>query len=298
MRLAEIVLIKEGGYALKDAGVGRVKKEDIPATVQLVSQITGIPAEDLHPLGSVGKMPDSGDIDLGVDVNKFNPEEIHQKMCNELGDDMCTYNKGTKVASYGFPIAGDPEKGLVQVDLMYVDNPSWATFSYHSPGMDSKYKGAIRAMLLMGVAATYEEPGTDHFEYDPTSGDLIIRAGRTLDLNSGMRRIFQFRPKSKKGDKYLKSMKTISLSDFKEMFPDVEVSGDEITIDDPKKVLTILFGGKVAPKDVHTAEQVIDLIKDRFDEERQDAIFKKAADRARSAVGKMDIPPEMMEYLQ
>lgn len=297
MKLTDIV-IKEGGYALKDAGVGRIKREDIPATVQLVSQITGIPTEDLHPLGSVGKMPDSGDIDLGVETGKYDPEEVHQRMCAELGEDLCTYNKGTKVASYAFPIAGDKSKGLVQVDLMYVDNPQWATFSYHSPGADSQYKGAIRAMLLMGVAATYQEPGTDHFEFDPNTGEIIIRAGRTLDLNKGLRRIFQYRPKDKKGTKYLKTMKTITPAEFKEMFPDVEVHGDEIVIDDPKKILTILFGPGVKPKDVHTAEQTIALIKDKFDEERQAAIFQKAAERARSVVDKMDIPPEMMEYLR
>ena len=297
MRLAEIV-VREGGAALKSAGVTRVKREDIPATVQLVSQMSGIPAEDLQPLGSVGKTPDSGDIDLAVDINKYDAEDIHKQMCAQLGEDYCVYNKGTKVASYAFPIAGDESKGLVQVDLMFVPNPHWAKFSYHSPGGDSQYKGAVRTMLLMGVAASYQEPGTDHFEFDPNTGDILIRAGRTLDLNSGLRRIFQYRPKDKKGVKYLKTMKTIPVSEFKSMFPDIEVHGDEITIDDPTKVLTILFGKGVKPKDVNTAEQVLELIKDKFDEERQDVIFKKAADRARSVVGRMDLPPEMMEHLQ
>lgn len=297
MRLTEII-VKEGGNQLKDAGVTRVKREDIPATVQLVSQISGIPVEDLHPLGSVGKTPDSGDIDLGVDLNKYDAEAIHTKMCGEVGEERCFYNKGTKVASYAFPIAGDESKGLVQIDLMYTPNPQYATFSYHSAGTDSQYKGAVRAMLLMGVAATYNEPGTDHFEFDPNTGEILIRAGRTLDLNSGLRRIFQYRPKDKKGERYLKTMKTITPEQFKEMFPDVEIDGNNITIDDPKKILTILFGKDVKPKDVHTAEQVLELIKDKFDETRQDEIFKKAASRARSVVGKMDLPPEMMEHLQ
>lgn len=299
MRLVNIV-IKEGGNALKGVGVERIQREDIPATVQLVSQITGIPTEDLHPLGSVGKSPDSGDIDLGIDQNKYNPEDVHKRMCAELGEEMCTYNKGTNIASYAFPIAGDQSKGLVQVDLMYTSNPKWATFSYHSPGTDSQYKGVVRTLLLVGVASTYHETGTDHFEFDPTSGDLIVRAGRTLDLNKGLRRIFQYRPKDKKGERYLKSMKTIPIDKFKEMFPDVEVRGDDIVIDDPNKVLTVLFGKDVKPKDVSTTEQVIALIKDKFDEERQAQIFQKTANRAKRAgagSGKMKLPPEIEEYL-
>lgn len=296
MKLTEIV-VNEGGAALKTAGVQRINREDIPATVQYVSQISGIPVENLHPLGSVGKTPNSGDIDLGVDANQYNPEEIHKRMCGELGEDSCTFNKGTKVASYAIPIAGDPTNGLVQVDLMYTPNPEWATFAYHSPGATSEYKGAVRTMLLMGVAASYQEPGTDHFEYDPTSGDLIIRAGRTLDLNAGLRRIFQFRPKSKKTDQYLKTMKTISVNDFKNMFPDVEVHGDNVIIDNPIEVLTILFGKGVKPKDVGTAEQVIKLIKTKFSKERQEQIFRKAAERARSVRDKMNLPPEILEYM-
>lgn len=296
MRLTEIV-VKEGGLALRDAGIQRIKREDIPATVQLVSQITGIPVEDLHPLGSVGKTPDSGDIDLGVDANKYDAEELHKRMCAEVGEERCVYNKGTKVASYAFPIAGDESKGLVQVDLMYTPNPQWATFSYHSAGQDSKYKGAVRSLLLMGVAATYQEPGTDHFDFDPNTGEILIRAGRTLDLNKGLRRIFQYRPKSKKGDKYLKTMKTITIDEFKDMFPDIEVRGEDVVIDDPNKVLLVLFGKGVKPKDVSTAEQVIELIKSKFDEERQEQIFRKAAERARSVADKIDLPPEIMEHV-
>lgn len=298
MKLTEVkTFIKEGGYALKDVGVQRIRRDDIPATVHHVSKITGIPVDDLHPLGSVGKTEDSGDIDLGVDATEYDAEAIHSRLCDELGDDYCSYNKGTKVASYAFPIAGDVSKGLVQVDLMYTPNPTWAKFAYHSPGTTSQYKGAVRALLLMGVAATFHEPGTDYFEYDPETGDLIIRAGRTLDLNSGLRRIFQFRPKSKKGDRYLKTLKTISVAELKSMFPDIDVHGDEVIIDDPIKVLTILFGEGVTPKHVNTAEQVLALIKDRFSAERQEQIFRKVADRAQSVRDKMELPEEIKQYL-
>lgn len=279
------------------ADVERVNRDDIPATIHYISKISGIPLEDFFPLGSTGKKADSGDIDLGVDANKHSAEDVHVNLCAELGEDKCKHFSGLKMSSYAIPIAGDPSKGLVQVDLMFSKNPEWLKFSYHSPGEQSKYKGAIRALLLMGVASTYEEQGTDHYEYNPETGELMIRAGRTLDMNKGLRRIFQYRPMSKKGDRYLKTLKTISVEEFKQMFPDIEVHGDEVTIDDPRKVLTMLFGKNVRPRDVNTAEDVIDLIKKTFNEEEQIRIFKKTANRARSVAKKMNIPPEIAEYI-
>lgn len=298
MKISEVVKLKEGGYALKNTGVTRIKREDIPATVQHVSQVSGIPIEDLHPLGSVGKTPDSGDIDLAVDSSKYDGQKIHDHLIKQLGEENGTYNKGTKVASYAFPIANDQSKGLVQVDLMFTANTDWAKFSYHSPGTESKYKGAIRNILLMGVASSYAEEGTDYFEYDPTTGDLMIRAGRTMDMNVGLRRIFQHRPKKKRGEGYLKSMKTITPQEFKELFPDVEIHGNDIVIDDPDKVLMMLFGKKVKPSQVSTAEQIIDLIKDTFSEDRTEEIFSKTAQRLYSIKDKMDIPPELAEYME
>lgn len=297
MKLANII-VKEGGFALKSVGVRRINRDDIPATIHYVSQISGIPIESFHPLGSVGKTPTSGDIDLAISTKEFNPKKIHQRMIDMLGEDNCTYQAGTKVASYAVPIAGDVTNNLVQVDFMYVDNPEYAKFSYHSPGTDSRYKGAVRTMLLMGVAASYSEPGTDYFEFDPETGELIVRAGRTLDLNSGLRRIFQYRPKDKKGTRYLKNMKTITPQEFKQLFPDVEIRGDEVIVDNPSEILTILFGRGVTARDVNTAEQVIELIKSKFNKQKQQLIFQKAAERAQSVVNKMELPPEIMEYMK
>lgn len=294
MKLDEIAP-KKGGYALSDVGVQRIKKADIPSTIKYVSKISGIPVKYLNKLGSTGKTATSGDIDLAVDENVYVPEEMHKKMAAELGDERCTYNRGTKVASYAIPIRGDEKNGLVQVDFMYTMNTEWAQFSYFSAGENSKYKGAIRAILLTAVAACIQEKGTDHFEYDPESKELIIRAGRTVDLGQGLRRIFQHRPKRKDGKGYLKTMKSIDVDDFKQMFPDVEVRGGQVIIDDPQKVITILFGSGVKPSDVESAEQVIQLIKKKFNDEKQAEIFQKATKRAHSVKGKMRIPPEMSE---
>lgn len=295
MKLTNIASLREGGNALKSANVQRITREDIPETIRYVSKISGIPVNDLTPLGSVGKQPTSGDIDLAVDINSYDAEDVHAKMVPAIGADRSVINRGTKINSYAVPIRGDEQNGLVQVDLMFTKNVNWSNFAYHSPGEQSKYKGVVRGLLLSNTAATYEQPGEDHFEFDPVSGELIVRAGRTLDLSTGMRRIFQFRPKKKSGEGYLSRMKSISLEEFKNMFPDVEIQGTDVIIDDPKKVTAILFGSDVRPKDVSTAEQVIRLIKQRFSESRQQTIFRNVA---RNLGNTVKLPPEIEEYVK
>lgn len=291
MKMEEITYLKEGGYALKSANVTRIVKSDIPATIKYVSEVSGIPLKDLEPLGSVGKTDTSGDVDLAVDITKYNPTTIHNKLTETLGDGKTVYNKATQIGSYAIPIGGKGDK-TVQVDLMYVSNVDWARFAYYSAGNDSKYKGAVRTILMMGVAAALNEPGFDHFEYD--NEELIIRAGRTLDLSKGLRRIFQHRPKKVGGKGYIKSMKTIPVDEFKRMFPDVKIKGGDVIIDNPETVVQSLFGVGTKVSDVRTAEQVLDLIKKKFNKQQQDRILSIAKSRASGVEGKMLLPKELM----
>jgi hypothetical protein len=87
----------------------------------------------------------------------------------------------------------------------------------------------------------------------------------------------------------------MSIDDFKDRYPDIEVRGGQITVDDPEKVLKVLFGSGVTPKDVASAEQVLQLIKKKFDQETQEKIFKFARSRAKSVKGKMRLPKELMD---
>ena len=93
----KLVQLFEGGKVLKSVGVGRINKEDVPATIQYVSKLAGIPNEDIHPLGSTGKSVSSGDIDLAIDVTKYDPQQLHDKMASMVGSDKASFNKGTKV---------------------------------------------------------------------------------------------------------------------------------------------------------------------------------------------------------
>lgn len=271
MKLSDLF---EGGGAMKGMNVERIKREDVPPTVQYVSKLAGIPVKDLHPLGSTGKNPTSGDIDLGIDINKYDPEELHKRMLAKLGNQRATFNKGIKVGSYAVEIAGDKSKGFVQVDFMYVPDTKWASFSYHSAGEKSKYKGVVRTILLRSVASALDEKGTDMFVYDAKSNDLMIRVGRTMDMNTGLRRIIQLRPKKKSGEGYLSTMKTVSMDELEAAYPGLYADvGEFATITNPKDALKVMFGFSVDPSEVETAEQLVELIK-KLPSERKTRVMK------------------------
>jgi len=58
-----------------------------------------------------------------------------------------------------------------------------------------------------------------------------------------------------------------------------------------------MFGDySLTPADVGTAEQVLNLIRQTFRKERQQAIFEKAATRVTK--GKFVLPPEIQAYVK
>lgn len=324
MKLREIRLV-EGGNALASAGVTRIDKKFVPSTIELFSRLSGIPKRDLHPLGTTGKNATSGDIDLGIDMAKYPPEDVHTRLMTRLGNDSHSYNHGLKIHSYAIPIVKRVGEelvevgGKVQVDLLFTPHVDWAKFAMHSESMSdaqTSYKGAIRTILLKSVASMYTEEGIDKMMFDPVTGELIIRIGRTFDLTHGLRRIFQFRPERKRGDKatspYVKTMRTVhtieelhdALEKLKQRHPahfkniDLDVADHEIIINDPAKVLKMIFpGAAVSPEQVRTAEQILDLISQRFDPEMQERILTKAKDGLESVAGQMRTP-EIDAYLE
>ena len=324
MKLREIVIV-EGGNALASAGAGRIDKKYIPSTVDFVSQLSGIPKHDLHKMGSTGKNPHSGDIDLGIDSSKYQPDHVHKRMMTRLGNEDHVFNHGTKIYSYAIPVVKKVNDefvevgGKVQVDLVFTPNIDWAKFPYHSEGTtgsQTSYKGAVRTILLKAVASVYHEPGIDMMAFDPQTEELVIRVGRTFDLNHGLRRIFQYRPERKNQtmgkSPYVKTMKTVhtieelhdALEGLKKRHPahfkdvDLNVKDHEIVVTDPSKALKMMFpGGPINPEHVRTAEQVLDLISNRFAPDMQVKILNKAKDAMESIAGQMRTP-DIDAYLE
>jgi hypothetical protein len=148
----------EGGNVFKDADgqplTGRINQSDVPATVAWIEQLTGIEFPREHWLGSTGKAPTSGDMDLAVDANQVSKEQLAQTLMQWITSHKLPpaewIKKGGEV-HLRTPIQGRPELGYVQTDFMFFPNLDWGTFFY-SGGEDSVYKGMNRNVLMSSIA--------------------------------------------------------------------------------------------------------------------------------------------------
>jgi hypothetical protein len=148
----------EGGNVFKDAEgqplTGRINQSDVPATVAWLEQLTGIEFPRERWLGSTGKAPTSGDMDLAVDLNEITKDQLAAKLMQWIASHKLPpaewIKKGGEV-HLRTPIQGRPELGYVQTDFMFFPNLDWGTFFY-SGGEDSAYKGMNRNVLMSSIA--------------------------------------------------------------------------------------------------------------------------------------------------
>jgi hypothetical protein len=157
----------EGGNVFKDKmGVPqtqRINREDVPATVKWLESVLGM---DLHGeddaatgypsrwLGSTGKSPTSGDLDIAVDTGEASKEDIAAKLSQYVqsqGQDPRDFVRKGGEVHFKTPIAGNAANGFVQTDFMFFPDVDWGTFFY-AGGTDSAYKGVVRNVLMSSLA--------------------------------------------------------------------------------------------------------------------------------------------------
>jgi hypothetical protein len=151
----------EGGNVFKDAEgqplTGRINQSDVPATVAWLEQLTGIEFPRERWLGSTGKAPTSGDMDLAVDANQVSKEQLAAKLTQWIVSHKLPpaewIKKGGEI-HLRTPIQGRPDLGYVQTDFMFFPNLDWGTF-YYNQGAGSAYKGMNRAVLMSSLAKHY-----------------------------------------------------------------------------------------------------------------------------------------------
>ena len=177
----------EGGNVFKDADgkplTGRINQSDVPATVAWLEQLTGLDfTTDIDPdtkkprrwLGSTGKAPTSGDLDLAVDLNDISKDQLAAKLTQWIVGHKLPPAEWIKKAGevhLRTPIQGRPELGYVQTDFMFCTNLDWGTF-YYNQGAGSAYKGMNRAVLMSSLAK--------HYGLTLGSNGVISRANKQL----------------------------------------------------------------------------------------------------------------------
>jgi len=152
------MMLKEGGNIFKGAQgellTGRINQADVAPTVKWLEGITGLKLQD-NMLGTTGKAPTSGDLDLGVDENQISKDELVSKLSqwaqSQQQDAKQWVRKSGISVHFKTPIAGDVAKGFVQTDFMFGE-PEWQKFSLQGGLTGSEYKGMDRHILLASIA--------------------------------------------------------------------------------------------------------------------------------------------------
>lgn len=148
------MILLEGGNIFKDAEgrslTQRIDRENVVPTVQWLEKLTGLNLVD-NMLGSTGKKPTSGDLDLGVDENMISKQVLINQLTKKgvKADDI---RKSGDSVHLKAPILGEPSEGYVQVDFMFSDNPEFQSFSLAGSGEGTEFKGVHRNILLASIA--------------------------------------------------------------------------------------------------------------------------------------------------
>ena len=150
--------LQEGGNVFKDAQgqplTQRINQADVPATIAWVEQVTGIEFPEDRWLGSTGRKPTSGDLDLAVDLGETTKEQLAAGLtqwATSQGLDPRDWVRKAGEVHFKTPIGGDPQKGFVQTDFMLFPNLDWGTF-YYGGSEGSAYKGMNRNVLMSSIA--------------------------------------------------------------------------------------------------------------------------------------------------
>ena len=150
--------LHEGGKVFKGPDgqplTQRIDRDDVPATIRFIERATGIKFPQERWLGSTGRAPSSGDLDLGVDIGEVTKEDLAARLTawaqkNKL--DPREYVRKAGEVHFRTAIAGDPQRGFVQTDFMFFPNLDWGTF-YYAGGEDSSYRGVYRNVLMSSLA--------------------------------------------------------------------------------------------------------------------------------------------------
>ena len=155
-----IGILKEGGNVFKDGSgralTQRISQTDVKPTLAWLEEL--LPGLDVqgNTLGSTGVKDTSGDLDIAVDpaqVTKLQLMTRLQQWAQSHGFKPEEWVKQTGAGvHFKTPITGNPQKGYVQTDFMFLKNIPWSKFVLGPMPADSQYKGRERNVLMNSLA--------------------------------------------------------------------------------------------------------------------------------------------------
>lgn len=279
MNLIELTLLPgnfnntlfEGGNAIK--GVSRISKEEVINSksdlIKFIRNTLKITINKIKMIGSAGKKDTSGDIDIAVQCDSKCIEDHIQDLA---GNNQYRIMNGIGVFSFAYSI----NDKLVQIDLMPVNNINFAEWSFQAnqEDLEDGLKGAQRNELFFAVAkympikilksdSNNTPIDTQRYFYDLSKG-LMTGVRTRISLNG----------------KIGKSLRTID---------------KKVISDDPEKIVKLMFGDYVTPKDLSSFDGTLQAIKSsKFKyKDRVDDILKLTIDGIKNK--KLKIPKSIKE---
>lgn len=159
MRIDEIAAGSAGGNVFKSPDgnslTRRISLSEIDPTIRWLEKLTGLELYD-NTLGSARKKKSSKDLDLAIDQHSTSKVQLISLLSRwtvkQPGNHADWIKKSGISVHFRTPIAGDPEKGFVQTDFMFTDDPRWMKFAMSSAGDQSRFSGADRNLIMSSIA--------------------------------------------------------------------------------------------------------------------------------------------------
>lgn len=203
-------VLNEGGKVFKHE-TRRVSATEARATAEHLKKVLfpklGLnDGGDIIQVGSSSVGKDAGDIDFAYDIQemrtRLGSEDAERRFFDRLRMETgykAELIKGFGITSLEYPIAGEKDKGYVQVDFIPVEGMAWAKFTYEQP-KHSKYKSAHRNWLLAAMCAARKE------DVKEVEGETLAWTGYMFDIQRGFFKIRKTREGTMPG-KILKNPK-------------------------------------------------------------------------------------------
>lgn len=159
MRLRQ--LIAEGGNIFKDKDgqitTRDIDKVDVAPTLNWLEKLTRLPIRG-NTIGSVGKKPTSGDIDIAVDAELVGKDDLMAKLSQWVGKQPGQPKDWLRKSGISVhlktPIAGDPARGYVQTDFMFYRDMEFAKWMAHYDP-NTSFKNADKIILMNSIAKSH-----------------------------------------------------------------------------------------------------------------------------------------------